>query len=233
LVFSDFVLRIILLFVPGIIALLIIDRLTSHKSFKIFQWIIYSLLLGFSSYVLYYAIIILLGKIFPDNNYVFYFFNSLIDKNVPLEFSEIILVSGLSIIVGIVFVYLINYTVLHWIAQRIKASKKFGDYDVWGYLMNSNQINKVIVRDRENDLMYYGRIKAFSDAYVKDELFLKDVKIYRNSDAEKLYEMPGIYISKRRENLILEFPKLEVKNKRNNNENEDEDENDDKGREDK
>lgn len=213
-VFSDFALRIILLFIPGIIALLIIDRLTSHRSLKVFQWVIYSLLLGFSSYVFYYLIILFLGKLCPSNEYTFSFFRALTDKDITLEFGEIILVTGLSIIIGFIFVYLINYTVLHRIAQKIKASKKFGDYDVWGYLMNSDQIYKVIVRDRENDLMYYGRIKAFSDACIKDELFLKDVRVYRNSDAEMLYKMPGIYISKKRENLILEFPEFDFKNKK-------------------
>lgn len=74
--------------------------------------------------------------------------------------------------------------------------------------MNSQIPEWVIVRDIENDLMYEGWVQAFSDSTERDELFLRDVKVFTNKTADELYEIPGLYLPKSRENLTIEFPAL-------------------------
>jgi hypothetical protein len=206
--FSEFTLKIILLFLPGIVSFLIVDKLTNHKEFKLYQILIYSLLFGFFCYYFYYLLIIVWKILFKGEIY-FSFFNALIDKESVLDFKEIAYVTMLSIFVGFISTAFINYKILNKFARKFKITKKFSDIDVWSYLMNSENTEWVVIRDIKNDLMYEGWIKAFSDSTEKDELFLQDVKVYKNSTAEELYMIPGLYLPVKRENLVIEFPGLE------------------------
>ncbi|MBM4056201.1 MAG: hypothetical protein FJ264_16335 [Planctomycetes bacterium] len=142
------------------------------------------------------------------NDVKFSFLKVLIDKNATINFKEIVFVTILSIPIGFLFTFLLNYKVLFRVAHKLKISKKFGDLDVWSYIMNSKTPEWVVIRDIENDLMYEGWIEAFSDSTGVDELFLRDVKVYKNSTAEECYEIPGLYLPRKRENLIIEFPLL-------------------------
>jgi len=205
---SEFTWRIILLFIPGIISFIIIDQLTVHKGSKIHWILIDSLILGFFCYSFYYVITLILN-LFPNINLEFSFFEALTNKDSSLNFNEITFVTGLSVPIGFFFTFLINYKVLYRISHILKISNKFGDIDVWSYIMNSKEPEWVVIRDIENDLMYEGWIEAFSDSTEANELFLRDVKVFKDSTAEELYEIPGLYLPRRRENLIIELPSLE------------------------
>jgi hypothetical protein len=57
--------------------------------------------------------------------------------------------------------------------------------------------------------MYQGWIQACSDPPEKDELFLRDVKVFTNSTAQELYSVPGLYFPRKRENITIEFPGMQ------------------------
>jgi len=207
---SDFAIKLILLFLPGIISFLIINILTNHKEFKFYFILIYSLLLGFLNYFIYYLIIYLFNYIAKCFNLNFYktvtffdFINGILNK---VDFFEIIIVCIVSIPVGFLFVIFINHNFLNTFAHHIKSTKKYSEVDVWSHLMNTKIPGWVYIRDIKNNLVYYGYIKVFSDSTEQDELFLKDVKVFRNSDAKFLYEIPGLYLCNSRKNMIIEFP---------------------------
>jgi hypothetical protein len=92
-------------------------------------------------------------------------------------------VSALAVPVGLAVAFVINHTWLHRFARFVRVSQKFGDIDVWSYVMNSNIQPWVVVRDRDQDVMYDGWIAAFSDTIDTSELFLRDVKVFRNGKA--------------------------------------------------
>jgi len=205
---SEFTLKIIFLFVPGLISFLMIDALTIHKELKLYQLLVGSLILGFANYLLYYV-----GghalKVCLEVDFDFFFLQALANKAADLDHREIACVTGLAVPVGFVVSYAINHKMLHRLAHMLRISKKFGDVDVWSYIMNSRVPAWVVIRDVQHDLMYEGWIHAFSDSTGKDEVFLRDVKVFSNSTAEKLYEVPGMYLPRRREALTVEFPMLE------------------------
>jgi hypothetical protein len=126
----------------------------------------------------------------------------------PLNFWEIFWATILSIPLGFLVSFFINKKALHKIAKKIRVSKKFGELDVWSHIMNSNIPGPgwVVVRDKENNLMYEGWVLAFSESTERDELFLKDVKVFTNDTAQELYEVPALYLPRNRSNLIIEFP---------------------------
>ena len=201
---SEFTFRIILIFIPGLITFIIVDNLTVHKEIKLHRMLFNSLIFGFICYFTYY-----LMAIIPCFNLKFSFIEKLTDNSVTLDFKEILIATGLSLPIGFFFSFLINYKVLHRFAHRLRISNKFGDIDVWSYIMNSKMPEWVVIRDVDNDLMYEGWIRAFSDGTEENELFLRDVKVYKNSTGEELYKIPGLYLARKRENLIVEFPLLE------------------------
>jgi hypothetical protein len=45
----------------------------------------------------------------------------------------------------------------------------------------------VVIRDIQNDLMYQGWVESFSDGLDNNEILLRDVKVFRNSDQDFLY----------------------------------------------
>ncbi|MBI4833403.1 MAG: hypothetical protein HY811_01100 [Planctomycetes bacterium] len=206
---SEFTLRIILLFMPGIISLFIIDKLVPHKEFKSYQLFSLSLLLGFICYLLYYPIVKLVTL--TGIELKFKFIESLLNKTIPLDLTEIFIVAILSIFVGFIFTYSITYKILYRFAHFIKASNKMGEADVWSNLMNQPEIGWVVIRDVKNDLMYEGWVLAYSDSTDKnDEICLSDVKVYKNSTAQEMYNINVLYLPINKEDMRLEITKMEV-----------------------
>ncbi|HFJ9403496.1 DUF6338 family protein [Bacillus sp. (in: firmicutes)] len=210
--FSELTIRLLLIFFPGIISSLILDSLTSHRErdFRIF--LLHSFVLGLTSYFTLYVLIsinnffIRLQGLTPSLK--MNFLDSLIDKKASINIKEVIIATLLAIILALFISALVNHKILHKFAKKIKITKKFGQLDVWSYVFDSPDIDWIIVRDLENNLMYQGWVEAFSDTYDNNELFIRDVYVYRNSTAEELYFMQGIYIAKDTANLIIEFPQV-------------------------
>jgi len=152
-----------------------------------------------------------ISKCFNFNFYktiVFFdFINGALNK---VDFLEIVYVSIISIPIGFMFVYFINYNFLNRFARSIRSTKKYSEVDVWSHLMNSKIPEWVYIRDIKNNLVYYGWIQNFSDSTEQDELFLKNVKVYRYKDSKYLYEIPGLYLFNSRKNLIIEFPRIDI-----------------------
>lgn len=201
---SEFTLRVFMLFVPGLVSFLIIGKLTVHGDFKLYHVILYSLLLGLVSYFLYYSLTLI-----PGIGLSFTFVERLADKTQVIEYREVILVSLMSVPVGTAFTFLINYKVLPKAARYLKIARTHGDVGVWSHIMDWEHTDWVVVRDDKNDIMYEGWVEVYSDVGEEDEMFLRDVIVYRNSTAERLYDTPAMYLARRREELTVEFPKFE------------------------
>lgn len=210
---SELSLRIVLIFLPGMTSFLVVDNLTNHKETKLHNILIQSFILGFLCYFAYYIVVLFVGAtICPGLN--FNFFNVLVNKS-DINFKEIVFVTLISIPVGLFVVRIINYKILFRIARFLRISDKYANVDVWSYLMEfGDPTCWVVIRDRSADIVYEGWVNVYSDSTERDEIFLRDVKVYNNSTAEMLYETPGVYLSRKREDLSIEFPQLNYSEKR-------------------
>ncbi len=204
---SEFTFRLILIFIPGLITFYIVDKLTIHKETVFHDKVFYSLLYGFICYMGYSFVVSIISFFLPFHIELS-FFKSLTDNSIKPDLKEILWATILSFPIGFLFSFISNHKFLHRIAHKLSVSKKFGDVGVWSYLMNTGIPEWVVVRDIQNDLMYEGWVMAFSDSTEEHELFLRDVKVFRNSTGDPLYETPGLYIPRKREFLIVEFPNL-------------------------
>jgi hypothetical protein len=105
------------------------------------------------------------------------------------------------------WLYLSTYKALTWLLQRAKATRKYGDEDVWDYTFNSRNtaVDYVHVRDFTNHYVYAGWVNSFSETDKRRELVLLNVIVY-NFDAEELYKTPRLYLARPPENIHIEFP---------------------------
>lgn len=197
---SEFAFRLIIIFIPGIVSFLIIDRLTSQKELSLSKQALYSLLLGFLNYEIYYLICLTQKK-------EVYFFASLAGNVSKIDIAELINVTGISVIIGLVTAYIINYQLLYKFARFLKVTKKFGNDTAWNFLMTLNW-EWVVVREPEKNLMYQGWIQVYHDSETYFELFLRDVKVFDNKSGGFMYETKGMYLRWEKTSAInIEFQK--------------------------
>lgn len=203
---SDLTVRLLFLFLPGIIGTLIIDLLTTHRKRQSFQFLLHAYLLGMASYfVLGLAIFLIENIVFFINKTSDYinltftwkvtFLDSLLDSDVEISLKEVFFSSLISIALSVFIVIFINNKCLYKIARKYNISSKGGDDDIWDYLFGSNQVEWVSIRDLENDLIYQGAIRAFSEKDDKRELYLSDVIVFDGKNGDELYTMDDVYFN--------------------------------------
>jgi hypothetical protein len=191
---TEFGLRLVLLFLPGIICASLVDALTTHPQRTQFQFTLRALILGVASYGV-------LALFDPGIS----FFSALSDPKVLPSLVEAGWASAVALAVAVVLTYIANYKLHFKIAQLIRLTRRFGDQDVWSYLFNSTDVEWITVRDHKRNLVYDGRVRFFSEDEKPAELYLQDIKVYDNASGEHLYDVAGMYISLERTDLTIEF----------------------------
>jgi hypothetical protein len=199
---SEFAFNLLLIFFPGIICAYMVDMFTNHRERTQFQFIINAFLLGFGSYLLFAGIVYIFT---PDKLSEINFIHALLDGRAKISLKEILLVCGVSAALAVIII-VINTHKLHFrIFQFLKITKKFGEQDVWGFMMNSTSTEWITVRDSENNIMYDGSVKAFSDNSKEAELLLENVSVYRNDSGEHLYNTNAQYLSLSKDKISIEI----------------------------
>ena len=91
--------------------------------------------------------------------------------------------------------------------QKIKATKAYGDEDVWDFTFNSSvpAVEYVHFRDFENKFVYAGWVMTFFETEKLRELVLRDVQVF-DFEGVLQYEMPLLYLARNAESIHIEFP---------------------------
>jgi hypothetical protein len=167
---------------------------------------------GTFAYALY-GLLVSLAGLGSNRGASVHFLGTFLDAKQPIALSEVIWTCVIAVGNGFALSAAINRKYLNRLARLMGATKKFGDLDVWGYLNNSplDSLRWVRIRDHRHDLCYEGYIEAFSDTTSPNELFLRDVRIYKNESAEFLYSVPGIYLTQDPQDVALEFYALSMR----------------------
>lgn len=210
---NNFIVRIIFLCFPGIIALKIYRQINGKKTLKDWEDFIEILLFSVFGYLFLYFINEIFIKIKWSHGSVT-FFNAIVNEKQQLLWPEIFYATIISIILAFIISYFNYRKSLNKLALKLKLTKRYGDEDVWNYLFNSDNIEWVFVRDIKADRCYFGYVPIFSDDTEKRELVIRNVKVYRNIDNAYLYDIEAIYISREHDEISIEIPQF-VKEKDN------------------
>jgi hypothetical protein len=207
---SEFAFKLLLLFLPGIICSFIVDAFTNHKERTQFQFVVRSYVYGLLAYALYWLIVKYAGCLVGMDSESVVFLKSLAGAQEKVSPREIAYVCILAVVMSAVITFVHTHKLHFRLFRKLRITNKFGELDVWGYLMNSDDVSWVTVRDLNNNLMYDGWVQAFSDNSREAELLLGDVRVYKNDSGELLYEVASQYMSLDRLNILIEIRKRET-----------------------
>ncbi len=124
------------------------------------------------------------------------------------QFVDEILVSiPVSIVLATLWVAATSHKLLTRMLQRVGATKKYGDEDVWDFMFNSSNVAAKFVHFRDFDkmLVYAGYVQTFSESGKLRELVLRDVVIYDFSGKE-VTKAPKIYLARDPSDIHIELP---------------------------
>ncbi|MHB1587727.1 MAG: DUF6338 family protein [Acidiferrobacteraceae bacterium] len=202
---SKFTIGLIFIFLPGIVALIISERLTEHGERKGHELFAYALVLGCIAHVLYGLVRHLLNgaPIVPleKDRWIVLMLNN----HSTIQGQVVGITAVIGVLLGLFVAFSANHSWLHRFANNINVSKKFSDIDVWTHLMNLQGLQWVVLRDHSKNLMYQGYVRAFSGAEETRELCLSDASVFVNNSAEKMYDVPLLYLSFDKKDVALEI----------------------------
>ncbi len=167
---SEFTLRLLLLFFPGIICACIVDALTVHRPRQPFFFMMQSFAMGLSSYFVYWLSCSVLNHWFFHSHSVRVgICDALLDKTTAISFREVGFVTIVAVALGIFITLSRKFKLPFRLGHRMRITNKFGELDVWGYTLNLKEIHWVTIRDHKKDLIYDGWVQAFSDDSQNDD----------------------------------------------------------------
>ncbi len=199
---NELTVRLALLFLPGIICALFVEKLVPTRAWSTARLALYALVLGLACYLTYALLDAAFARRWPPTVDLL---KSLAD-NKALDFTEIFLTTAAAPFVGLVVSLTLNGHWLNRLAKTIHVSNKFGEIDVWARTFNFSVTDAwVVVRDFDHDLAFEGWVNAFAETYDLNELLLRDVRVYQSSTSKFLYEVDSIYVTRPKDNLTIEF----------------------------
>lgn len=203
--------KLAIIFIPGIVGRFLLARFMFFRDRDKFYFTIHAFLLGIASYVLLDIFTGIYSYVVNWDNPIFFSTTAtVIDLTTKqtINISKILWATILSIFIAGGLSCLERKGFIMALAQRLGATSRFAEPDVWGYIHNSPWIQEnqwAIIRDRNNDIMYQGLIKAFSDPTEARELFLLNVNIYKNTTAELMYHVNALYLTLEPQSIEIEY----------------------------
>ena len=194
-----------LIFMPGFIWMKIHTRYGAKGEVTQFDMILNAFIFGVISYVI-------LDGIYAARGATLEIFNIDTDAKKliqPKVFTEIVYAMGIAIVASLLTLYAENYKLFTRLVQKIGASKRFGDEDVWDFVFNSSSqtVNYVYFRDFEQRVVYAGHVDLFSETGQLRELVLSSVTVY-DFEGVEMYQLPRLYLARERDNIHIEFPEI-------------------------
>ena len=208
---NQLLVTLIIIFLPGIIASVVCDKIAIHSKWTSFKFSLYAFVLGIFSYIvlqlLYYvADIIRLGSLINVKWTHLGIWNSFV-AGASIPPLEIIFATILSIPVSFWAAYIINRKILNWFARMLRVSTKYGDENLFSYYLSSPDVDWVYIRDLENNLTYQGRIASYSETDQMQEIVMYEVTVFRYNDSAELYSVPKIYLTREIGKFVIEEAK--------------------------
>ena len=211
-----FVLQISFIFLPGLIWAAIEAKYALKEKPSQLEYLIRAFMFGLVSYV---GVFLLYSFSPVEFTTITYETNDDTTKLLLDGFTDEIFWSvPVALILSVGWLYLANWKIVVRFLQSIKATKSYGDEDVWDFILNSSDkaVEYAHVYDFPKQFIYAGWIDAFSESGKLRELVLRDVKVY-NFNGEEVFETPKLYLSRPTDDTTMAFPYKEendtVKNK--------------------
>jgi len=213
---TELVWKLFILLLPGVIATIMINQVSESKKKTIFEFTVYSALLGLSSVLILEFIYSIINIIIATCKCNFSslcwgtnlsLWDNLFDNKSSVNKLEIIMLYILSIPLGVFYGYVSTKKILNKLFKKFNLTSRYGDNDVWSFYLNSPEIQWIFLRDNTTKLTYYGKIRAFSDSTKKREILLEDVQVYTSDTSQYLYDVESVFLELNEYSFSIETPK--------------------------
>ena len=206
---STFTVKLFILFIPGLLAFIIIDNLSIHKMTKKVHWFIYSVILSFISNTLLLLLKYLYAIFVPCYQFdssTSFFYQLLENDNTGLLYSDILMACFVAILLGIVISRLLVTNKLFSICSRFSLTNRHGYTDALSYMFNLYSVKYITIRDWDKNIVIIGELVATSEVTdARNEIVLQDCSVYRLNDNSHLYDVPVFYLSTEFNNISIEI----------------------------
>jgi len=197
-----FFFQLAIIFLPGLLWERIATRYALKRAPSQFEIVLRTFTFGLAAYALTFTIYGVLGIdfIIPEIKRDAGF----LERRFLGQFAA---ATAVSLVCAVLWLYLINYKIAGHFLRKIGATKSFGQEDVWDFAFNSPEpaVEYVYVRDYGKQKVFSGWVRAFSESSDARELLLRDVQVF-DLDGQFLYEVPLMYIGRKRDDVDIEFP---------------------------
>lgn len=202
--FDLLLLQIAVIFFPGIIWARLDASFAAKTKPSDIEFFIRSFIFGMATYAGLFLIYSVFGWSFIIADFTDASTKTIVTKDV---LNELLWATLLGIFLAIIWLYAATYKWISKFLQLIRATRKYGDEDVWDFTFNSTQAAPEYVhfRDFTNFCVYAGWVNTFSETEKLRELVLRDVIVY-DFEGVKQFELPLLYIARPPENIHIEFP---------------------------
>jgi uncharacterized protein DUF6338 len=202
-----FFFQLVVIFIPGIIWERVDAQYGRERAKEQWDVIRRSFIFGLFSYVILFALSWCLSLHYGDLGIRMFQIKkdeAFLDAG---ALQEVFFASLVAIVCSVLWLYITNYKMLTWFFQKIHATKRYGDEDVWEFMFNSSrpEAEYVHYRDFEKRITYAGWVESFSETEKQRELVLRDVIVY-GFEGKILFEGPRVYLARKADNIDIEFP---------------------------
>lgn len=199
----EFIQKYFVFLLPGIVGVLLYNKINIHKEQHYYLEFIKMILYSFVSFMVTDLLFLIILKLFPcfighPINIIKYIGS--VDSSLPT--ANVIV----SIIVAIIISCLLTKANYHnWIftiANKLKLTRRIDNEAVWDHFFDTSSV--VTLRDFVTGNTYYGLVVSYSDNSTNREICFNDVKVY-DKYSEFLYHAESLYLSREHNEFSIEI----------------------------
>lgn len=208
---NTLVLTIALIFLPGIIWARLDARYARHTKPSQFELLVNVFVFGLVAYLATYLLYLL-----PQVASVATFDLTslpLDDKTVMQSLQgvvvdDILVATAVALILAPIWLAVQRHKLVVRLLQAVGATKRYGDEDVWDFLLSSDdpRSNYVNVRDDQTGQTFTGYVEMFSEEPGLRELVLSQVQGFETATGARTIEVTRLYLARDPKGMTLEFP---------------------------
>jgi len=212
---SEFTLKLLILAFPGIICYFSAQKLIGYKKKPALEVVLLIFCYSMFSYLISIFFFSMSGSLSLDI-YLRILTSTFSESSKVLEESMsiyclIIAASCMGLIISVALSKIEMYNLFNRAVFFLKLTDRKSDTDLW-QLFNKEQSEWVFIRDTKDNLVYFCSIYAYSETEKDRELILRDISVYTSDNPEMspIYELEWMYISRNKDEIIIEIPKFVV-----------------------
>ncbi len=121
---------------------------------------------------------------------------------------DILVATAVSVVLAPIWLKIQRHGLVIRFLQWIGATKRYGDEDVWDFLLSSDDPTSVYVnvRDEQTGQTFSGYVEVFSQAPGLRELVLSQVQGFDTLTGERTVEVTRLYLAREPKSMTPEFP---------------------------